>query len=177
MRVSHYLPLVAYLAASEGESVRLSFVEIETILGAPLSVSAQVAPSYWTNTHNLRCLRDLRARLGGVFGYPGACRGVSASLLTLCRVALLRAGDMSNERSGARMSRARTAPGRGIPGAVRKGNRMVVSLRLSPWRSVSCWDGTAWIEHTIADKDELASMFIHQSDDRIVRKAWHRFPK
>ncbi len=43
-----YQLLADYLAANEGAEVVLTFAQIEVILGDPLSVTAQVSPSWWT---------------------------------------------------------------------------------------------------------------------------------
>ncbi len=47
---SPYQPLATYLAASATGEVMLTFAEIEAILGASLSVTAQVSPSWWSGT-------------------------------------------------------------------------------------------------------------------------------
>jgi hypothetical protein len=47
---SVYQPLLDFLAAAVGETLTLSFDEIEAILDRPLAVSAQVSPSCWTGT-------------------------------------------------------------------------------------------------------------------------------
>lgn len=60
-RASIYVPLVAYLAAQDGDTVTLTFAEIEAIIGRPLAVTAQVSPAFWTSTHGLGFLRDLHA--------------------------------------------------------------------------------------------------------------------
>jgi hypothetical protein len=58
---SRYAPLVAYIAACPSAPVRLTFAEIEAILGRPLAVSAQVAPHFWRDAHTQRFVADLRA--------------------------------------------------------------------------------------------------------------------
>jgi hypothetical protein len=59
-RSSKYTPLVAYLAAEEGNHVTLTFTEIEAMIGVPLPVSAQVGLSFWIGRRQ-RVLRDLAA--------------------------------------------------------------------------------------------------------------------
>ena len=48
VRPSKYAPLTAYLAALPADEVRLALAEIETIIGAPLPVSAR-GSAFWTN--------------------------------------------------------------------------------------------------------------------------------
>ncbi len=44
-----YQPLVDYLRAHpDAEEIILTFAAIEAILGGPLSVTAQVSPSWWS---------------------------------------------------------------------------------------------------------------------------------
>jgi hypothetical protein len=57
---SRYTPLVAYIASQEGAFLTLTFAEIEAIIGAPLSVSAQVIQSLWSSPRQ-RLVRDLAA--------------------------------------------------------------------------------------------------------------------
>lgn len=47
-----YAPLLAYLAAlpPDAPSVRLTFAEIEAIIGAPLAASAS-SPGFWTSSY------------------------------------------------------------------------------------------------------------------------------
>ncbi len=42
-----YQPLVDYLAVQTVRDVTLSFAEIETIIGVPLSISATVMADFW----------------------------------------------------------------------------------------------------------------------------------
>lgn len=58
-RPSRDTPLVADLATQAGDAVTLRFAAIAAIIGAPLPVSAQVAPSYWTSAPTLRLVHDL----------------------------------------------------------------------------------------------------------------------
>jgi hypothetical protein len=57
---SRYTPLVAFIAAQQTEPLTLTFAEIEAIIGAPLSVSAQVILSIWSSQSS-RVSRDLAA--------------------------------------------------------------------------------------------------------------------
>jgi hypothetical protein len=57
---TRYTPLIAYLAAQEGNHVTLTFAEIEAIIGVPLSVSAQVSDAIWMSQRE-RLGRDLAA--------------------------------------------------------------------------------------------------------------------
>jgi hypothetical protein len=59
-RSNKYTPLVAWIAAQVGDHVTLTFTEIEAIIGASLSVSAQVGISYWIDPSQ-RVVRDLTA--------------------------------------------------------------------------------------------------------------------
>jgi hypothetical protein len=52
-----YQPLVEYLAIQSEREVTLSFVEIEAIIGMPLSVSASGMPGVWHDTRNLHVRR------------------------------------------------------------------------------------------------------------------------
>jgi hypothetical protein len=45
-----FAPLIAFLASHTADKVALTFAEIEQIIGWPLSMSAQVLPSYWTSS-------------------------------------------------------------------------------------------------------------------------------
>lgn len=45
-----YEPLAHYLRKSESERVRLTFEEVEAILGAPLPRSARKYPAWWANS-------------------------------------------------------------------------------------------------------------------------------
>ncbi len=45
---SKYRLIADYLAANEGAEVVLTFAAIEAIIGGPLSVTAQVSPSWWS---------------------------------------------------------------------------------------------------------------------------------
>jgi hypothetical protein len=49
-----YQPLLDLLAASADDSLVLSLAEIEALIGRPLALSAQVAPSYWTGPSGAR---------------------------------------------------------------------------------------------------------------------------
>jgi hypothetical protein len=60
VRASRFAPLVAFIAAQQEERLTLTFAEIEAIIGAPLSVSAQVTPSTWSSQSS-RLSRDLAA--------------------------------------------------------------------------------------------------------------------
>ncbi len=46
---SKYQPLVNYIAAQTEDTVTLSFAEIETIVGSPLSETMQVDTWQWNN--------------------------------------------------------------------------------------------------------------------------------
>lgn len=56
-----YQPLLDFLAASADDSLVLSFAEIEALIDRPLSVSAQVAPSFWTSAPDIPFVRALQA--------------------------------------------------------------------------------------------------------------------
>jgi hypothetical protein len=56
----NYLPLVAFIAAQHEDSLTLTFADIEAIIGAPLSTSAQVSLSFWASPQQ-RFVRDLTA--------------------------------------------------------------------------------------------------------------------
>ncbi len=45
---SKYRLIADYLAAHEGAEVVLAFAALEAIIAAPLSVTAQVSPSWWS---------------------------------------------------------------------------------------------------------------------------------
>jgi hypothetical protein len=60
MRASRFTPLIAVIAAQEGDNLTLTFAEIEAITGVPLSVSAQVSSASWINP-STRFVRDLTA--------------------------------------------------------------------------------------------------------------------
>lgn len=47
--MSKYDPLTSYLAQSQQGSVRLSFVELEAILGFALPKSSKLYPAWWSN--------------------------------------------------------------------------------------------------------------------------------
>ncbi len=49
---THFQPLADHLAACAEAEVVLTFAEIETITGRPLSVTAQVAPVWWSVTEH-----------------------------------------------------------------------------------------------------------------------------
>jgi hypothetical protein len=55
---SRYTPLIAYLAVQDVDQVRLTFTEIEAIIGTPLSLSAQLSGTMWTSDQQ-RLARDL----------------------------------------------------------------------------------------------------------------------
>jgi hypothetical protein len=57
---SRFTPLVAFIEAQQGDHVTLTFTEIEAIIGAPLSISAQVTNTLWSSPQ-LRHVRDLAA--------------------------------------------------------------------------------------------------------------------
>ena len=57
---SRFAPLVAYLASRAEETETVTLAQIAALIGRPLSVSAQVGLSYWTNAQSRRS-RDLRA--------------------------------------------------------------------------------------------------------------------
>jgi hypothetical protein len=57
---SRYTALVAFIATRQEERVTLTFAEIESIISVPLSVSAQVIPTIWSNQSS-RLGRDLAA--------------------------------------------------------------------------------------------------------------------
>jgi hypothetical protein len=46
---SKYKPLTAHLRAQHGKSVRMSFAEIERVIGAKLPCSAAVHRAFWSN--------------------------------------------------------------------------------------------------------------------------------
>jgi len=60
---SKYAPITRYLAQLPAgrRSVRLTFAEIETLIGGPLSATAQTNQSYWTTTITARLDRVERA--------------------------------------------------------------------------------------------------------------------
>jgi len=64
---SRYRALADHLAMRPEREITRTFAEIEAILGAPLSVTAQVSPSWWSGTvpPHTRTWRSLgwRARL------------------------------------------------------------------------------------------------------------------
>ena len=45
---SRYAPLVAYIAACPSAPVRLTFAEIEDLLGSPLPDAARHEPAWWS---------------------------------------------------------------------------------------------------------------------------------
>jgi hypothetical protein len=56
-----YAPLLAYLRDASADRVSLSFAEIEALIDRPLSVSAQVSPSFWTSTTAMPFARTMQA--------------------------------------------------------------------------------------------------------------------
>jgi hypothetical protein len=57
---SRFAPLAAALATREEETLTVSFAAIEALIGKPLSISAQVSPSYRTSRSS-RLGRELHA--------------------------------------------------------------------------------------------------------------------
>jgi hypothetical protein len=55
-----FAPLIAFIAAQEGDALTLTFAEIETITGRPLSVTGQTSPSLWIDG-SLRFVREFTA--------------------------------------------------------------------------------------------------------------------
>ena len=51
---SKYQPLAVYLAAQPGDTVTLTFAEVEAVIGAPLPPSADVYHSWWSSTLSYR---------------------------------------------------------------------------------------------------------------------------
>jgi hypothetical protein len=60
VKASRCTPLVTFIAVQQDEPLTLTFAEIESIIGTPLSVSAQVIPSIWWSQSS-RLSRDLTA--------------------------------------------------------------------------------------------------------------------
>ena len=70
--MSKYDPLTRYLKNSEDEIIRLTFDEIEDILGCPLSVSAKTYRAMWANSssHLSKFWRDINWKVNHV-NYEG----------------------------------------------------------------------------------------------------------
>jgi len=52
--MSKYQPLGDHLTASGAARIRLSFEDIERIIGAPLPASAGIHSAWWANVHDPR---------------------------------------------------------------------------------------------------------------------------
>lgn len=86
--MSKYAPLTSFLSARAGREVRMSFAEIETVIGHRLPQKSKMVRAWWNNNPSNNVMT--RARLNA--GYKTAQVDVAAERLSFSSILALRSG-------------------------------------------------------------------------------------